>query len=103
MAREILLIYQDCPMCGSRKEWGLKQKYLAANNNIVIRPVPFYATGIKGLTMKAIQNGIGKMPFYTDGDKFAYDLVSFIETPEVEVEEKAEKKRRKKNGNKAKD
>lgn len=103
MARKVWLIYQDCPMCGARKEWGLKQTYLAGSHNIEIVPKPFYATGSKDLIMRAIQSGIGKMPFFTDGDKFAYDLVSFIETPADEVEEapkKTAKKRKAKDGSK---
>lgn len=101
MAKEIKLIYQDCPMCGARKSWGLKQSYLASENNLVIVPTPFYATGSKELIMKAIKSGIGKMPFFTDGDKFAYGIDSFIETPEIETEvaeKKAKRGRKAKNG-----
>lgn len=103
MAKKVWLIYQDCPMCGARKEWGLKQTYLASAHNIEIVPKPFHATGSKDLIMRAIQSGIGKMPFFTDGDKYAYGIDAFIETPaESEVVEKPKKtvKRRKalKNG-----
>lgn len=101
MAKKVWLIYQDCPMCGARKEWGLKQTYLAGSHNIEIVPKPFHATGSKDLIMRAIQSGIGKMPFFTDGDKYAYGIDAFIETPMEEVKEapkKTVKKRKAKDG-----
>lgn len=101
MAKKVWLIYQDCPMCGARKEWGLKQTYLAGSHNIEIVPKPFHATGSKDLIMRAIQSGIGKMPFFTDGDKYAYGIDAFIETPMEEVKEapkKTAKKRKAKDG-----
>ena len=106
MAKTVKLIYQDCPACGARKEWGLKQEYLAGAHNIIIEPTPVWAIQDKDLLMRAIQSGIGKMPFFTDGDKYAYGIDAFIETPAEEVEEAPKKtvKRRKglKNGAKTK-
>lgn len=108
MAKVVKLIYQDCPACGARKEWGLKQEYLAGAHNIIIEPTPFWAVQDKDLLMRAIQNGIKGYPFFTDGDKFAMGIDSFIETPEIDQEEaeapKKTVKRRKglKNGAKTK-
>lgn len=92
--KKVKLVYQDKPLCGARKEWGLKQKDLAGRNGIEIVPIPLGAE--KGLAMKAIEAGIKKLPFFTDGDKYAYGIDAFIETPEIEVEEKPKRKTRRK-------
>lgn len=91
MMTKILLIYQDCPLCGARKEWGDKQLQIADTHGLEIVKTPFYKTGSKDLIMKALENGIKKMPFFTDGEKFSYDLSDFVEKPK-------KKRTRRKNG-----
>lgn len=83
--REIKIVYQDCPMCGARYNWGLKQTEVAARNNITLIKTPFYKPGVGKLIQKAIENGVGTMPFFTDGEKFSTDLEDFIEKPAKKI------------------
>lgn len=78
MAKEILLVFQDCYDCGISKEWYQKQLKKAAELQIVLRPVPHTAVGAKGLILKANRRGAGKLPFLTDGNnKFGYSVSRF--------------------------
>lgn len=93
MSKEILLVYQDCPMCGSRKEWGEKQTEVANKYGFSIRNVSFVsreATDAK-LMWKAVKQGIRNYPFFTDGVKFSKDLSDFVEKP-AENAKKSSKK-----------
>lgn len=84
MARkQIMLIYQDCPMCGSRQAWGETQTKIANDHGFEIIKTPFYRTGVKDLIMDALQHGIKKMPFFTDGKKFSYSLEDFVKKPDT--------------------
>lgn len=81
MSKEVLLIFQDCPYCKPREEWGKRQMQLAKDHNIVVRETKYNFPGAKGLIQKALNHGLSTMPFYTDGKMFSYDLSSFIPTP----------------------
>ena len=76
-----MLVYQDCPMCGSRKNWGEKQTKIADDHGFEIVNTPFYKTGVDGLIKRATEFGIGRLPFFTDGQKFSYSLEDFVEKP----------------------
>lgn len=91
--KQIMLIYQDCPMCGAREGWGKAQTKIADTYGFEIVKTPFYKTGVKGLIMSALEHGIGRMPFFTDGEKFSYNLEDFIEKPKTKQKRNARKKR----------
>ena len=76
--KELMLVYQDCPMCGSREKWGMKQVKVANAHGFVIVKKPFYQTGVKGLIMEAVKSGTTRLPFFTDGKKFGYSVEDFI-------------------------
>lgn len=76
--KELLLIYQDCPLCGARKGWGEEQTKLADTHGFTIRKVSFVAKEAKGLPSKALEAGIDSLPFFTDGKKFAKSVEEFV-------------------------
>lgn len=92
MSKKIMLIYQDCPMCGSRSNWGKKQTEIADTHGLEIVKTPFYKTGVKGLISKAVESGMGRLPFFTDGERFSYSIEDFVEKPKPK--RKATKKRK---------
>lgn len=100
MSKKIMLVYQDCPMCGAREGWGEEQTKLADNYGLEIINTPFYKAGVKDLIWKACKAGM-TLPFFTDGEKFSKNLRDFKEPdflPEDVVEKPKTKKRSKKHG-----
>lgn len=105
MAKKLFLVYQDCPMCGRRKEWGEKTTKVANDHGFEIVKLPFTKVGAKEIIFEGARRGMS-LPFFTDGKgKFSMnidDFVEYIETPEVKVEteepqqEKKARKRTKK-------
>ncbi len=79
MSKEVLLIYQDCPYCAPREEWGKEQTRVARENGIKVTPVHFNTLGAKGLIAQAVSRGVEAMPFFTDGERFSYKLIDFVE------------------------
>lgn len=84
MTKEVLLIYQDCPYCEPRTEWGKRQMKLAKDYEIKVVETPYNAVGAKGLILEAQSHGANALPFFTDGVKFAYDLSEFVEVREAD-------------------
>lgn len=82
MTKEVLLIYQDCPYCEPRTEWGKRQMKLAKDYGIKVVETPYNAVGAKGLILEAQSHGANTLPFFTDEVKFAYDLSEFVEVRE---------------------
>lgn len=75
---ELILIYQDCALCGSKKEWGEAQLALAASNGQPVRKMSFVAEEAKGLCQKAVEAGIQSLPFFTDGTHFAKSVEEIL-------------------------
>lgn len=107
MPKNIICVYQDCPMCGSK---GQKLKDLAARGGITVRKVSFASPEGKDLIYEALTNHkIGTMPFFTDGEKYSTNLLDFTEPVELGIrtryaqpfvekcEQKAEKSKKKVN------
>lgn len=92
MPKEIMIVYQDCPTCGARKEWGEKTIKAALNAKAFVRKVSFVTREGEQLIAKAVENGITRLPFVTDGKTFAYDVKSVLE---AESEPQAEEKKAK--------
>lgn len=112
MAKEIILVYQDCPMCGSRKDWGEKQIAAAKAEDASIRKVSFVTEEGRKYCAEALAAGKASMPFFTDGEghfgssvegllEDAGMLSEIKETLEnTEAENKPAKKSKKKAGRK---
>lgn len=79
MSKEIICVYQDCAMCGSK---GQKlQEYIVANK-LEVRKVSFASPEGRDLSYKALtehKNTINRMPFYTDGENFVQHLKDLVE------------------------
>lgn len=90
MSKEVSLIFQDCPYCAPREEWGKRQTEFAEKNGIKVVETFFKLPGVKGLILEARSHGIETMPFFTDGKIFSMELSDFVsgvkksqpETPE---------------------
>lgn len=79
MAKKIICVYQDCPLCGDR---GKKLKNLIIDKKLNVRKVSFASPEGKDLIHEAVFNqGIGTMPFFTDGEKFVTDIEELIAKP----------------------
>ena len=93
--KRIYLIYQDCPLCGARKEWGEEQLKIANTNGFEIVKMSFVSPLADEYIKTAVyKKHIGKLPFFTDGEKYSRDLADF-----VEKEDKPTKNTRKKAKN----
>lgn len=82
---EIRIVYQDCPVCGSRKEWGDRTIEYATKSGMSVRKVSFVTREGQELIAKAIEMGITRLPFLTDGKTFSYEIESFVNNTTVEV------------------
>lgn len=79
MAKEIICVYQDCPMCGDR---GKQLKKIIIDKKLNVRKVSFASEEGKGLIHEAVFNqGIGTMPFFTDGTKFSTSIEDLVAKP----------------------
>ena len=99
MPKEIMIVYQDCPTCGARKEWGEKTIKEALNAKAFVRKVSFVTREGEQLIAKAVENGITRLPFVTDGITFAYDVKSVLEAEsKPQTDEKKPKTTTKQSG-----
>lgn len=95
MSKEFILVYQDCPMCGSRKWWGEKQISFAKARKATIRKVSFVSSEGQKYCFEALQAGKASMPFFTDGEgHFGKDLQEL--TDAIKSEKKSSLKPKKK-------
>lgn len=86
MGNKIVCVYQDCPMCGDK---GKKLKKLIFEKGLNVRKVSFASPEGKELCHKAVfENGIKKMPFFTDGERFSNQLEGLLEKPKKTVKRK---------------
>ena len=78
MAKGIICVYQDCPMCGDR---GKKLKKLIFDKKLNVRKVSFASDEGRELIYQALtEHKIGTLPFFTDGKKFTNDINDLIAT-----------------------
>ena len=99
MPKEIMIVYQDCPTCGARKEWGEKTIKAALNAKAFVRKVSFVTREGEQLIAKAVENGITRLPFVTDGKTFVYDVKSLLEAEsKSQTDEKKPKTTTKQSG-----
>lgn len=90
MSKRLLLVYQDCPLCGDR---GKIVAQKIATHGLNIRKVSFASDEGAGLIHTAVfEKGIKTLPFFTDGEKFSAKIDDFLES------EKPNKKAKKSKG-----
>lgn len=76
MSKEIVCVYQDCPLCGDR---GKQLKKLIFRKNLNVRKVSFASEEGKRLCHEAVfEHKIGTMPFFTDGKKFSVKIEDLL-------------------------
>lgn len=91
--KEIICVYQDCPLCGSRGKAILD---LATSNGVAVRKVSFASDEGKDLIYKALtKHKIGTMPFFTDGEYFATNLDELFQKREKKGSKKLKKRENK--------
>lgn len=97
MNKEIIIVYQDCPTCGARKEWGEKTIAFATKAGLPVRKVSFVTREGEKLIWQAIEKGITRLPFVTDGKTYAYDIETLIQAESEAQSAKKTKKTTKKS------
>lgn len=89
MSKEIIMVYQDCVLCGDR---GKKLKQFIADKGLEVRKVSFASPEGEELCHQAVfEHGIGKMPFFTDGKKFSSDIKEILKRTPAKKSEKKKK------------
>lgn len=79
---KIKLVYQDCPMCGSRKEWGEKQIAKANTAGVEVEKISFASPEGSHLCKEALLAGVTRLPFFTNGLIFRESIEDFVSTTE---------------------
>lgn len=97
--KEIIAVYQDCVLCGVKGKQKIAEY---AKNNIAIRKVGFTTPEGRELCAKAVALGIGYMPFYIDGEKFAKSVEDLMESSKP-VKKNKKVRKEKKDGAVSKD
>lgn len=92
MNKEIIIVYQDCPTCGARKQWGEKTIAFATKAGLPVRKVSFVTREGEQLIWQAVEKGVTRLPFVTDGITFAYDVKSVLEAESKPQTDEKEKK-----------
>lgn len=76
MLKEIICVYQDCPLCGVK---GEKLKKIIVDEKITLRKVSFASPEGKELVYKAVfEKGIKTMPFFVADGDFATEIGALI-------------------------
>lgn len=76
MKKEIICVYQDCYLCGDK---GKKDLELIRDRELNVRKVSFASPeGMKLCKRAVFEAGIGKMPFFYDGNKFGQKLTDLL-------------------------
>ena len=89
MSKEIICVFQDCPLCGDR---GKKLKKLIIDKKLHVRKISFASPEGKELCYKAVvEHKIGTMPFFTDGNKFSTKIEDIYKTTKKPVVKKTKK------------
>ena len=78
----IKLVYQDCPMCGSRKNWGEKQIEKANTAGLEVEKISFASPEGSHLCKEALYAGVTRLPFFTNGLIFRETIDDFIQKDE---------------------
>lgn len=79
MTKEIIAVYQDCFLCGSTDEKGQKMLADIAKKGYEFRKVSFATVEGNQHCLKAVENSIQTMPFFTDGKKYVSDIKDLLQ------------------------
>lgn len=94
--KEIICVYQDCPMCGDK---GKKVLKIIHDKGLSVRKVSFASNEGEELVHEAVfQHKIGTMPFYTDGERFSTDIQDLVAKPAKKATKKTKKAKEVDNG-----
>lgn len=91
--KELVVVYQDCITCGSRKAWGEKTIKTIKETGVKFRKLSFASAEAEGYAMRAIEAGVKGYPYITDGEKFSQNIEDFTtaEKPAKKTTKKAKK------------
>lgn len=95
--KELLIVYQDCFMCGSSKAWGEKTIEHITSKGVPYRKVSFASMEGQEHALKAIKAGIKSYPFVTDGEKYAKNVDDLFEIKKADVKITTKAKKAKKS------
>lgn len=95
MSKEIIAVFQDCVLCGARGRARIAEY---AEKGITIRKVSFASDEGRDLCLKAIESGVGSMPFYTDGKIFSTEMSRFLTKNNRSMRKNTNKRKEEKNG-----
>ena len=56
--KELIVVYQDCITCGSRKEWGDKTIKTIKETGVKFRKLSFASAEAESYAMKAVEAGV---------------------------------------------
>lgn len=102
MRKEIIIVYQDCPTCGARKEWGEKTIAEILQSGGTFRKVSFASMEGQAHCAKAIEQGVTRFPFVTDGKTYAMNVSSILQAESTAHGAKKKAKRSNKKQKEAK-
>lgn len=83
--KEILIVYQDCFVCGANKNWGEQTIKHLTDKGIPFRKVSFASMEGQSHALKAIEAGIESYPFVTDGEKYSKKIEDLTEIKKADV------------------
>lgn len=99
MAKEIIVIYQDCFACGGPENWNELAKQTFAEcekHGITPRKVSCFSQEGQAHAMAAIQAGVKTTPFFTDGKSYASNVKDLLQAEsEPQTAKKTTKKSKK--------
>lgn len=77
--KKIMVVYQDCYLCGSRRKTIPPKIKRLVDLGYEVLLMGFTNPAAKPFIAKAVELGIGSMPFYTDGEHFASTINEMID------------------------
>lgn len=80
--KEIIVVYQDCFMCGAPENWSELAKETFAEckkHGINPRKVSCFSQEGQSHAMAAIKAGVKTTPFFTDGKTYASNIKDLIQ------------------------
>ena len=99
MAKEIIVIYQDCFACGGPENWNELAKQTFAEcekHGITPRKVSCFSQEGQSHALAAIRAGVKTTPFFTDGKSYASNVKDLLEAEsEPQTAKKSTKKGKK--------
>lgn len=99
MAKEIIVVYQDCFACGGPENWNELAKQTFAEcekHGITPRKVSCFSQEGQAHAMAAIRAGVKTTPFFTDGKSYASNVKDLLQAEsEPQTAKKTTKKSKK--------